>query len=672
MFNFNFLHLLPLVILSVIGIVVGFVVSGESKPKIKKQKPVKIESEETKKEPKRIGLGLAFLLAIPLMIATFIFTIYPNVLAILFMWIFYAFILFNFKYKYILIPTAILLLFLSLIPHESKIAFITRISYPGYKIMDVMASSSCTNSMACILSDTDIGTARIKNSEKDRKTIRFRKDSFGFWHIEKEIDSPYFNFSNGDYVLLKDEASFPRYPKESCSFELPYGLHYYFESTDPSNINSFITKLAYDDNQLILNSEDAERFFLSNESKDKNKDELDISDFRYIVLKIYKINDNEILFFNPKNNQWEPRGANDFYPTRNQYYNSFDYSKAEIFNDYLAFLSSNQEVIKINSVQTDQILEQYKKDCIDYENFVEETIKRFEDEPAFLQLDKIEDSVFKDQLILLKERGFLTKDFEEFEVDRCYIIDMSGDLVFRKNCLEEERVDLNGFESADGSNSFGVTSINGTIIIWDSENDNAYTDEPDISITEQWNKVVVDYADVNLLDELIKGEYPEGSFQSIEEKEYLRANLFEQLGNLKDSNLKYGLTSLKEQELLPLNETYFRVLDTSCTVNNGVLGEDCLASKWLEVKYVFGDKEFCIYFHDDFVYIVNLSEKHIVVKVDDINDVYANIGSSKNFYKAGDLEELRKSGYGTFSREAMENPSIVYLHNEYVYASNSD
>ena len=170
-----------------------------------------------------------------------------------------------------------------------------------------------------------------------------------------------------------------------------------------------------------------------------------------------------------------------------------------------------------------------------------------------MQLDKIEDSVFKDQLTLLKERGFLTKDFEEFEVDRCYIIDMSGDLAF-KNCLEEERVDLNGFESTDGSNSFGVTSIRGTIIIWDSENDNAYTDDPDISISEQWNKVVVDYADANFLDELIKGKYPEGSFQPIEEKEYLRANLFEQLGNMKDSNLKHSLTSLKEQELLPLKE----------------------------------------------------------------------------------------------------------------------
>ena len=50
-------------------------------------------------------------------------------------------------------------------------------------------------------------------------------------------------------------------------------------------------------------------------------------------------------------------------------------------------------------------------------------------------------SVFKDAVDPKNSEAKELQDFEEFEVDRCYIIDMSGDLAFKKNCLEEERVD---------------------------------------------------------------------------------------------------------------------------------------------------------------------------------------------------------------------------------------
>lgn len=668
MSNLNFLHLLPLVILLIIGIVVGFVVSGESKLKFKNKNLKQITDQQVKKEPKKISLGLAFLFSVPLIILTLVFTIFHNNLAIISMWSAYVLLLFNSRLKYAA-TLPIIVFFLSiLVTAEVQIDFVTKRTYPDYEIMEVIVSSSCRNSMSCILSDSDIAHAKIKNSNKDRKRIYFKKDSLGLWHIKEEEQLPYFNFVDGDYVLLKNLESFRKNSQDRQGFELPYGMHYYFESIDPLKINAFATKIAHDENKLILNPEDAERFFLSDESKDKNKDELDIRDFRYIILEIYKINDKEILLFNPENNQWEPKGENNFYPIINRYYNSLDHSKAEMFNDYLSFFSLNQGATKISLSQIEEILEQYKKDCIDYESFVEETVKRFENEPTFLQLDKIEDSVFKDQLILLKERGFLTSSFEEFEADRCYINEVPGDLAFSKYCLNEERVDLNYNEL------FSISSINGTIIIWDLENKIAFTDNPDKSISSNWNKVVVDFLDINFLNELINHNYPVEAFPTIEEHEYLKANLFELLKTMEDSNLKNILTSLKEQELLPLKETDFRIVDISCSIDNGVLNNDCLSSNWIEVKYKITDRDFSIYYHDDLIYIVNIPEEQIVVKVDDINDIFASVNdpSPKTFFQQSDLEELRKSGYGTFSRQAMENPGIVYLHNEYVYASNSD
>ena len=424
---------------------------------------------------KKINKIISVVVVILMILVTLFFLIYPNLFAIISMWALWLLFRSKVKLKYIWITFAMIFLFLSLLPKETKIMITTKIMYPEYKIIKEKVYNSCTNSMSCLFTEKDRARVELKNSNNEKKEIYFEKNNTGVWTILREEDKINYDIVNGDFVCILQTNSFGLVSVND--FELPFKIKYKFVSTDPSEIETYTCKIAYEENKIIYPVERDKRYQLKKTFDGKQVDPEDLDNYQYTTVKIYKIKGDNAYIFDEKKKDWQQK------------------LNLENFNDFLSFNYAEDDIRKISATEAEELIRQHEKDCEDYENFVREKTIQMEENPWFLQLEKIEEGKLKEQLLLLQERGFLTKNILNFSYTNtygCYITNIG----LSEDCKDIKRIDLMFSED------YSVSAIEGNIVIWGPE-EIVYAENDEVEFKEEYEVIIVNKViDIDFLNKL--------------------------------------------------------------------------------------------------------------------------------------------------------------------------